>query len=76
MIKATFAAAMLASTANPIQIMPADKMLAQREQAKPNLAQVSFLESLYDKFTTVFGESSNGGELFSDEAEKEFKQYS
>jgi len=38
MIKATFAAAMLASTANPIQIMPADKMLAQREQANPNLA--------------------------------------
>jgi hypothetical protein len=61
MIKATFAAAMLASTANPIQIMPADKMLAQREQAKLNLAQVSFLESLYDKFTTVFGESSKGG---------------
>jgi hypothetical protein len=76
MIKATFAAAMLASTANPIQIMPAEKMLAQSEQAKPNLTQVSFVESLYDKFTTVFGESGNGGELFSDEAEKEFKQYS
>ena len=38
MIKATFAAAILASTANPIQIMPADKILAQKEQTKPNLA--------------------------------------
>jgi len=76
MIKTTFAAAILASTANNIQIMPGEKMLAQREQAKTDLAQISILESLYDKFTTVFGESSNGGQIFSDEVEEEFKQYS
>jgi hypothetical protein len=37
---------------------------------------VGFLDTLYDKFTTIFGESNDGGKLFSDEVEAEFQQYS
>ena len=34
MIKATFAAAILASRANPIQIVPGEKMLTQKDTEK------------------------------------------
>lgn len=77
MIKTSIVSAILAATANPVQIMPGDNMLAQREAQPQALAQSGFsLNALYDKFTTVLSDIGSEGKLFADEVEAEFKSYS
>jgi hypothetical protein len=62
------------ATANPVQIVPSDNQLVQRER---DLAQKGFsLGALYDKFTTVLSDIGTEGKLFAEEVEAEFKSYS